>query len=309
MIFISFQCYSQAGNSPEIVKQTFVYSIKGQDTLRLDKYYISPEKDSQPKTCILFVFGGGFATGSRENVENIYFMSQLAKKGYIPIAIDYRLGMKNLQKTDPVEVASALINSITLAVEDLYDATSFVYDHAQSWNINRNQIIACGSSAGAITVLQGEYLICMNNILKQKLPDNFRYGGIISFAGAILKPVEENEWVLQPSPIQMFHGNADSNVPYNKLEEGPVGLYGSFYLAERLDNINAPYYFYQVNNAGHEIAGLPMKDNLNEIDSFIRKLVIGKQNLQIRTIVNEIGKPEKNKDFTIMDYIRSNYSN
>lgn len=51
-----------------------------------------------------------------------------------------------------------------------------------------------------------------------------------------------------------------------------------------------------------------MKDNINEIDTFIKKLIIEKQNLKIHTIENEIERPELKKDFSILDYIQSNYN-
>ena len=40
-----------------------------------------------------------------------------------------------------------------------------------------------------------------------------------------------------------------------------------------------------------------MKDNINEIDTFIKKLIIEKQNLKIHTIENEIERPELKKRF------------
>lgn len=299
-------CFSQKDDKTiRIEKETFIYSIKENDTLRLDKYEI-PEI-STPKACIIFVFGGGFSNGSRDNAENSDFMIELAKKGYTGIAIDYRLGMKNIQLNNPMEIASTLVNSISMAVEDLYDATNFVYNHSDNWNINKEWIIACGSSAGAITVLQSEYWLCTNHNLTQKLPKQFRYGGIISFAGATLKSSEDKKLITKPSPIQLFHGDSDSNVPYNKLELGPMGLYGSLYISEQLNKMNSPYYFYQVNNAAHEVASLPMKNNLNDIDSFIQKMIFQKQNTIIHTIVDQIGAEEMKKDFTIIDYIKSNY--
>lgn len=307
IILLSSNHFSEAKETNSIHKETFVYSIKNQDTLCLDKYDL-PVPGLLAKPCVIFVFGGGFSSGSKNSEETNRFMNELAGRGYVAIAIDYRLGMKNVQGKDGTETISSLVNSIQMAVEDLYDATSFVYQNADKWNINKNQVIACGSSAGAITVLQAEYNLCSTKESIQKLPEGFRYGGIISFAGAILKSSEENKLVKQPSPIQLFHGNADANVPYNQVEFCPVGLYGSYYIVGQLEIMNLPYYFYQIDNIGHEMATIPMKDNLNEIDSFIRKMVINKEKIKIHTVDKGIDRPEKKKDFTLMDYIQSNYN-
>lgn len=53
-----------------------------------------------------------------------------------------------------------MARTISMAVEDLYDATAFIVDKADEWGIDSSQIVACGSSAGAITVLHGEYALC-----------------------------------------------------------------------------------------------------------------------------------------------------
>ena len=48
----------------KIEKETFVYAVRDADTLRLDRYaLLSP--DSRAKPCLMFLFGGGFMTGTR----------------------------------------------------------------------------------------------------------------------------------------------------------------------------------------------------------------------------------------------------
>lgn len=303
-------CVLNTGFSADlpIDKQTYIYSIKGSDTLRLDKYEIADSQTVKP--CVIFVFGGGFVNGSRNDEGNVQYLTELAKRGYAAVAIDYRLGMRsavNMQGADPMEFVNLLGNTISMAVEDLFDATNYVLQHAGQWNINKDQIIANGSSAGAVTVLQAEYEISTGGTLSKKLPDGFNYGGIISFAGAVFSTDGDFKWEKRPAPIQMFHGNGDSNVPYGKIEMFNMGLYGSQHIAEQLKNIESPYYFYDVNNAAHEIAGSPMRHNLSEICSFIQNYVIDKKPLIIHAAVDEIGKPEIRKNFEIMDYIKSNY--
>lgn len=81
----------------------------------------------------------------------------------------------------------AWITTLAMATGDLYDATAYVCDHASAWSVDKTRIVASGSSAGAITVLMGEYGICNGHPLaRQKLPQDFNYAGVISYAGAIL---------------------------------------------------------------------------------------------------------------------------
>ena len=65
----------------------------------------------------------------------------------------------------------AWITTLAMATGDLYDATAYVCDHASAWGVDKTRIVASGSSAGAITVLMGEYGICNGHPLaRQKLP-------------------------------------------------------------------------------------------------------------------------------------------
>lgn len=292
----------------KIEKQTFIFSVKGADTLRLDKY--DNQSILEEKPCVVFLFGGGFANGVRDNPDyNIYF-TQLVNDGYVVVSIDYRLGLKNIQNNEdlnPEKVITSLNNAVSIAVEDLYDATKYIVDRAKDWNINKNEIVASGSSAGAITVLQGEYGISNQIELTEKLPDNFNFAGVIAFAGAILGTNNDLTWKRKPAPIQMFHGDADRNVPYAKLTYGSIGLYGSKYISEQMKALKFPYYFYDVENGAHEISSTPMHQNLEEIKIFMDRFVIAKQSLIINTQVTSTDKMEVKKDFEIMDYLRTNF--
>ncbi|MDL2322605.1 carboxylesterase family protein [Bacteroidales bacterium OttesenSCG-928-A17] len=305
LLFLSFNLSVFSVSLKTIEKETFIYAVKGNDTLRLDKYSIKGYE--KPQACVIFVFGGGFAGGSRSAENNTNYLKKLAESGYVSIGIDYRLGMKKGVLSDSLDIFTKLGNSVVMAVEDFFDATSFVYQNAEKWNINPEWIIGNGSSAGAITVLQGEYISCNEMPFSSQLPESFRYAGIIAFAGALFKDTEEFQWKNRPAPMQLFHGDADKNVPFNEIKMGPLGFHGSFSITEALKQIESPYYFHRVNNAAHEIANIPMKQNMNEIDDFIQKYVIEKKPFMIETTITEIGKPELEKNFSALDYIQTNY--
>lgn len=324
----------------EVVKQTYLYSVKGTDSLYLDRYYTEDSGTAgltQSKPCMMFVFGGGFMTGSRDYFKYRPYFQHLAEQGYEVISIDYRLGLRKFylrileenaaaekqknnsteekkdekkpkdEKINIVAFAGLLVNAIDMAVEDLFDATNFVLGKAEEWNIDSNKILSSGSSAGAITVLQGEYMICNDKKLAQKLPKEFNYAGVVSFAGAIFLQHEKMKWEKDPAPIQMFHGNADANVPYGKVGNRLGAFCGSEYISKELTKKQVPHYFYTKDNATHEMAITPAEDDLGEIDIFLEKLVMEKEPLIIITNVQQIGQPTKKKHFGILTYVRSNF--
>jgi acetyl esterase/lipase len=307
-VLFSSYVRAQTGEQEPPAKQTFVYAVKGADTLRLDKYDTPATAGHKP--CFIFMYGGGFANGRRDDAGFMPFYTRLVNAGYAVVAIDYRLGMRNLKaQLTPVQDQAQVFNqvidiferSVNMAVEDLFDATAYIIAHAADWRIDTAGIIACGSSAGAITVLHGAYALCRSDTLSARLPDRFHYAGIVSFAGAIFSRNGRPEWPAPPSPILMFHGDTDRDVPYNKIEWLHTGFYGSAAIAEQLKAQKTPHYFYSVENTGHEISTSPMTQNWDEIHTFLEKMVFGKEKLIIHTSVSPTGKPEGKKDLTLFD--------
>ena len=292
----------------KIEKETFVYAVRDADTLRLDRYaLLSP--DSRAKPCLMFLFGGGFMTGTRDNRRFRPFFDYYARKGFVVVSIDYRLGMKRARQAgllDEEHFTQALDMTLSMATEDLYDATAYICRHMP--DVDPSRIVTCGSSAGAITVLMGEYGICNGHPLaRQKLPQDFNYAGIISYAGAIFDTQEELRWAKTPAPMMLFHGDADRNVPYDAVLYDGNGFFGSKHIADMLTERRIPHWFYSVANTNHVMATRPMYDNRYEIDAFLEKLVLKREPLVIDTYVTPLEAPELPKAFTLSDYIDANY--
>lgn len=298
------------GEEKRIRKETFVYSVKGADTLRMDRYDIVG--DTVGKPCVIFMFGGGFYTGARDLDGYVGFLEFLAAEGYTVASIDYRLGFKNIAHTGNnkrfgfCDFMCLFQNTITMAVEDLFDATNFVLENSADWGINPELIVTCGSSAGAITVLQGEYERCNRTLVAQALPPDFSYAGVISFAGAVFSDHGHLEWNGTPAPVMLFHGDADKNVPYSKLKLFNLAFFGSEYLARKYEKNGSPFYFHVEENADHRIAGSPLSENRGEILGFLQKYVMEKQQLQTRVTVTSVDKPVVKKNFGIRTYIETN---
>jgi dienelactone hydrolase len=316
MLPVAFLCVSFA-LSAGVDRQTFVYSIRGADTLRLDRYVDTCALVAESaRPCLLFVFGGSFMRGRRDSPEYGDFFTYFARRGYAVVAIDYRLGLKDVaREIDVKQGGLKLFNAFTarfdgavaMAVEDLFDATRFVVEHADEWHVDRGRITACGSSAGAITVLQGEYERCADTPRAAALPGGFRYAGVISFAGCIFSS-GKMEWKTRPAPILLFHGEADRNVPCDRIRFMRFGLYGSGRIAGQLEKMGAPYCLHTVENAEHEIATVPMHRYLAEIEMFLDRFVHGGEQLSVRTVEGIAGRPAQKKKIGLKDCLKANFN-
>lgn len=306
LVMVSVCIAARAG---DVVKTTFDYAVSGSDTLRLDRYTASLPADSA-RRCIIFVFGGGFAGGERDNAEYIPFFTEMAGSGYDVVSIDYRLGLRQASAADlasPERFMSRLAGAVSMAVDDLFTATSFALDHAADWNIDPRGIMVCGSSAGAITVLQAEYALCSGMERPQFLPADFSYAGVISFAGAIFGLSPRLNWAVSPAPMLLFHGTNDSNVPYGVLRLGDAGFFGSEYIASSLRGLGSPYLFYSVEGADHSLATSPMRQDIPVIKAFISQFVEDGARIMEQADVTVIGSDTTRRNFGIMDYINSNF--
>lgn len=297
-----------ADAAPE--KRTYLYAVKDADSLYLD-HYVSPVAEGR-RPCMIFVFGGGFVGGTRDNAEYLPYFDFLTRKGYDVVSIDYRLGLKPLRGVDRKistrEMVGLFNNAVSIAVEDLFSATLFVLDNAEEWMIDTDMIVTCGSSAGAITVLQAENAVCNRTVASAVLPKGFNYAGVISFAGAIFSVDGAPKWENVPSPVMFFHGNADNQVPFEKASLLGVGFYGSKFIFDQFEKRDWPCWFYTLDYQDHAMAVTPMDANRNEIMTFLDDFVRDGRRMTIETEVRSDEFPPRNTKFKVMDYVKANYS-
>lgn len=293
----------------EVTTTTFEFADRGGQRLMLD-HYTSPSTEGL-RPCMIFVFGGGFAGGERNHEMYIPYYDFLAGNGIDVVAIDYRLGLKDIDPAaagDIKAMIGIMKNAVDMAVEDLYSATLFLLDHADEWQIDRSRIMISGSSAGAITVLQAENGICNSSAAAAVLPPDFRYAGVVSCAGAIFSTSGKPHWDKSPAPMLLFHGDADSNVPYKKASLMGVGYYGSEIIVHQLDKLSSPYYFYSARCVDHSLAVTPLEDQLDLILQFINEYIFDNRRLRIVAEVEGIDASHCKTRFSIKDYLRSNYA-
>lgn len=256
------------------------FAVKDTNRLLLDIYTPSITSPDTNFPCLVFVFGGGFKTGQRNAPIMIKTFTEMAKRGYVIVSIDYRLGLKGVTKMGVTHLKT-LENAIRLAVEDLYSATSYIYKNAARLHINTNEIMISGVSAGAITVLQADYWLHNRHETAQVLPDNFRYAGVISFSGAIFSRNGKVKYPYgNPAPTLFYHGDEDHLVTYNQVAFANLGFFGSNKLVQRFEKFNYPYRIKRMKNYGHEVATL-FPDMIDEIDEFYQNWIVLSKKYQI----------------------------
>ena len=236
---------------------TYLFVKRDTCDLYLDVY--NPAKGSQTtidgktKPTVLFMFGGGFITGTRDNESYSPWFRMLTENGYRVVSIDYRLGLKGSKKVGVAQV-NVLDKAIHMAVEDLFSATTFLLDNAESLGIESDNIVISGSSAGAISVMRAEYEICNQTSYAEVLPKGFNYAGVMSFSGAILSREGKVDYKKRPCPTLMLHGTIDELVPYKQIAVLNLGFFGGGKLVERFKKFGFNYNMYHFIDYGHEIA-------------------------------------------------------
>ena len=262
--------------------ETYVYEKRDTCDLFLDIYYPakgSPQKiDGVQKPTIVFMFGGGFVAGTRDDQSYNSWFRMLTENGYRVISIDYRLGLKGSSKVGIAQV-NVLDKAIHMAVEDLFSATNFIIDNAESLGVDPKNIIISGSSAGAISVMQAEYELANNTSWASVLPQDFNYAGVMSFAGAILSRKGKVKYAKEPCPTLMMHGTADKVVPYKQIAVLNLGFFGGGKLVERFKKFGYDYNMYHYMDYGHEIASAMSTTFDLQLDFLESNVIQGKKRI------------------------------
>jgi acetyl esterase/lipase len=181
--------------------------------------------------------------------------------------------------------AEEKLKTFRSAVEDIHDATTFLIRNREKFGLDPDKIILSGGSAGAEAVLNAAY----EPWASDSLP--IQYAGVVSFAGAMPDTVVITAETAIPSLL--FHGTCDNLVPYatdphhycDKDSVGYLILSGSYSIAEKLKQLNKPYWLHTTCGGNHSLAATPMTAYFDEIMYFCYRFVVKGVNEQIRTVI------------------------
>ena len=190
--------------------------------LRLDVY--EPEGDTlEERPVFIFLFGGGFVSGDRVREPQAY-CEMMARRGYVSIAIDYRLNQGNLATV-----------GIPAAVSDARQAVGWVRANAEEHRLDVDRIGIGGSSAGAITSL---FVAYTDLALEADAPSSEvaivadLWGGLYAYV---------NDMETGEVPLVIVHGTADGVVPFSEATA----------LRDRAETVGIPYAFHALEGVAH----------------------------------------------------------
>ena len=123
----------------------------------------TPDNDTlTERPVVIYLFGGAFITGSKNNTDCVDFCNYFAKRGYVAIAANYRLSNTPiLFSLDQQQQYSTVLK----AMADLKSLIRYIKkDYVQSniLKIDTNSIYAGGYSAGAVTAIHSAYVDDIN---------------------------------------------------------------------------------------------------------------------------------------------------
>lgn len=219
-------------------------NYKGQqEKLLLDVYKPSGDKETN-RPAIIWIHGGGYTSGSKDSGIQKDLAIDFAKKGYVTLSINYRLGQDGYA-------------GVKDAVNDANAAYKWLIENSQEYGVDKNHIAFGGYSAGGNVVIN----LCFSNSKDYGI-DKKGIFAAIDLAGG--QKYLEDEYENSP-PCIIIQGTSDSKVPYSSSED----------LAKNLREKGIYYTLYPIKGCDHDLTS-SYNDIANEITKFLYKTLTGK---------------------------------
>tara|TARA_Y100000590_G_scaffold449381_1_gene587407 strand:- start:757 stop:1923 length:1167 start_codon:yes stop_codon:yes gene_type:complete len=235
----------------------------------LDMDIYEPEGDIETlRPVIIFLHPGSFFSGNNELDDMVSLSIDAAKRGYVAISANYRLGL-NIISTYSGERA------VYRGVQDASALIRYIREYHNELRVDPNRIFLWGSSAGSFISLHLAYsednerpgstygggsdpdlgcIDCSGNNYQH----NSKPTAIVSCWGAIgdLSWIGENNTV----PAIMFHGTSDIVVPYDYGLPFTINIalpvvYGSNQISGKLSSLGIQNEAYIEDGEPHEYWG------------------------------------------------------
>jgi acetyl esterase/lipase len=210
-------------------------------TLKMDIYSPPASDTARNRPAVIWGFGGAWLGGNRAQLRP--YAQDSAKRGYVGITIDYRIR----------PAPGPVLDMAGDAYDDTLAAVAFVKAHAAEYGINPNAIVVGGYSAGAINAANVAYWP------GERGPATSPIAGAVAIAGFTFGKPAANE-----PPILMFHGDADTIVPYGTGQN----------TCSAARSIGAGCRFYTYKKAGHEIGATKATQIMERTADWIFEIVL-----------------------------------
>jgi len=154
-------------------------------TLHLDISY--PLNDNPPecgRPLIILIHGGAWLWGDKSDMNIVRMREDFAKRGYVSVAVNYRLGQFHTNQFINCNVPAWNCFNITdtiewyranhRAVQDVNGAIRFLVNNSSTYNINPENIFIAGESAGGFIAMGTGFIDSESEVFQQlvdSLPD------------------------------------------------------------------------------------------------------------------------------------------
>lgn len=247
------------------------------DSLKLDLDLFLPDNTNIDNSTplVIFAHGGGFKGGNRTVAHDL--CDFLSENGIAAATITYSLYMKETDQSFSCDgIVTEKIRAIQIASNQFWQATQFFIDNHSEYNIDIKKIFIAGSSAGAETIYGAAYWDPeIMGIYPVNLPADFKYGGFIAGAGAIVDINLITKETMVPSLL--FHGTCDNIVPYYIAPHhyckgnvpGWLMLFGNYAVHERISSLNGKSFMVSYCGGKHNYSWVPFNIERDKILWFI----------------------------------------
>ena len=255
------------GNAPDLPFLFIIESNTNDIDLHMDVY--EPLGDTMiDRPVIIFAHSGGFLIGNKTAEDMVALSKTAAKRGYVAISMEYRLGLNILS-------ANSGERAVFRTVQDGSALIRYLREYHDLFNIDPDKIFIWGSSAGSFMGLHLSYcddserpsstygsafspdLGCIN-CEGNSFNHSHKPNALISTWGGIgdLDYIDAGENV----PTAFFHGKSDIIVPYDygfpfTLNITLPQVYGSELISEKLTSMNIDNLLVLEDGKGHEYYG------------------------------------------------------